>query len=110
MDHHVPAAITRGLRRCGVDVLTAAEDGAADWEDELLLKRAIRLRRVIFTQDDGFLALGHQWQDSGREFAGIVYAHQLRITIGQAVRDLELIAKIMTMDEMTCQIEFVPIH
>lgn len=87
MDHHVPAAITRGLRRCDVDVLTAEEDGAADWDDERLLERATHLGRIIFTQDDDLLAIGRQWQNSGREFAGIVYAHQLRITIGQAIRD-----------------------
>ena len=61
-------------------------------------------------QDDDFLALGHQWQDSGRGFAGIVYAHQLGITIGQAIRDLELIAKIMAAEEMTNRIEFLPIR
>ena len=110
MDHHVPSAITRGLRRCGVDVLTAEEDGAADWDDELLLERATRLGRTIFTQDDDLLVIGHQWQGAGREFAGIVYAHQLGITIGQAIRDLELIAKIMTVDELKNRIEFLPVR
>lgn len=110
MDHHVPAAITRGLRRCDVDVLTAEEDGAADWDDERLLERATHLGRIIFTQDDDLLAIGRQWQNSGREFAGIVYAHQLRITIGQAIRDLELIAKIMAIEEVISQIEFLPIR
>jgi hypothetical protein len=28
-----------------------------------------------------------------KDFAGIIYAHQLRITIGQMVEDLELIAR-----------------
>ena len=70
MDHHVPAAITRGLRRCDVDVLTAEEDETADWDDEPLLGRATRLGRIIFTQDDDLLAIGHKWQHAGREFAG----------------------------------------
>jgi hypothetical protein len=30
---------------------------------------------------------------AGIEFAGLVYAHQFSVTIGQAVHDLELIAK-----------------
>ncbi len=110
MDHHVPASITRGLRRCNADVLTAEEDGAGSWDDERLLQRATHLRRVIFTQDDDLLTIGRDWQNSGREFAGIVYAHQLRITIGQAVRDLELIAKIMAAEEMANRIEFLPIR
>jgi hypothetical protein len=32
-----------------------------------------------------------------------------RITIGQAIEDLELIAKIMTAEEMRNRIEFLPI-
>ncbi len=78
-------------------------------DDELLLERATRLGRIIFTQDDDLLAIGHKWQHVGREFAGIVYAHQLRITIGQAIRDLELIAKILAVGELQNRIEFLPI-
>ena len=110
MDHHVPAAITRGLRQRDIDVLTSEEDRTTDWDDERLLERATRLGRIVFTQDDDFLAIGHQWQNSGREFGGIAYAHQLRITVGQAINDLELIAKIMTADEMRNRIEFLPIR
>lgn len=33
MDHHVPRAITNGLRLRGVDVLTAHEDGASELRD-----------------------------------------------------------------------------
>jgi hypothetical protein len=40
MDVHAPRPITRGLRRRGVDVLTAQEDGAARAPDPELLRRA----------------------------------------------------------------------
>jgi hypothetical protein len=109
MDHHVSAAIARGLLRRGIDVLTAEDDGTADWDDDRLLERATDMGRVVFTQDDDFLAIGYDWQRSSREFAGIAYAHQLRITVGQAVRDLELIANCMTADEMKNRIEFLPL-
>ena len=52
MDHHVPRAITAGLRLRGVDVLTAAEDGAAELADPDLLDRAAVLGRVLFSQDE----------------------------------------------------------
>lgn len=110
MDQHVPAAVTRGLRRRGVDVLTTEDDHAADWDDEEILARATRLGRIVFSQDDDFLAIGHRWQQTRREFTGIVYAHQLRITVGQAIADLELIAKITTADEMRNRIEFLPLR
>jgi len=54
MDHHVPSAITNGLRLRGVDVLTAHEDGTQRLEDPALLDRAGALGRVLFTRDDDF--------------------------------------------------------
>lgn len=108
MDHHVKAAVTDGLRRRGVDVITCADDHTDTWDDEQILERATRLGRAIFTQDDDFLAIADRWLDEGRDFAGVVYAHQLGITIGQAVRDLELIAKVLDPEEMENRVEFLP--
>jgi len=38
MDHHVPKAITVGLRLRDIDVLTAYEDNAGQLDDNLLLQ------------------------------------------------------------------------
>jgi hypothetical protein len=43
MDVHVPMPIARGLRRRGVDVLTAQEDNARRLTDPQLLDRAMGL-------------------------------------------------------------------
>jgi hypothetical protein len=40
MDVHVPTAVTEQLRRRGVDVLTAVDNGARQWSDTRLLERA----------------------------------------------------------------------
>ena len=37
MDVHIPAAITEGLRRRGIDVLTSQDDGTREAADEVLL-------------------------------------------------------------------------
>jgi len=37
-----------------------------------------------------------------------VYAHQLAISIGQAVRDLELVAKILDPGDMQNRVEYIP--
>jgi hypothetical protein len=108
MDHHVPSAITAGLRKRGVDVLTAEEDGSAALEDDPLLDRATSLGRVLFSQDEDLLAIAHQRLLSGREFAGVVYSHQLSISIGQAIRDLELIAKALDPGDMRNRVEYLP--
>ena len=108
IDHHVKAAITEGLRNRGVDVLTCAEDGTDQSDDNEILRRATQLGRTVFTQDDDFLAVADRWLEGGQEFTGVIYAHQLGITIGQAIRDLELIAKALEPDEMRNRIEFLP--
>lgn len=108
MDHHVKAAITDGLRRRGVDVLTCLEDGTDQADDEQILQRASQLGRAEFTQDDDFLVLADKWLKQGREFAGVIFAEQLGITIGQAIRDLELIAKVLEHSDIQNRIEFLP--
>jgi hypothetical protein len=108
-DHHVPRAIAIGVRRRGIDVLTTEADGTADRDDEFLLQRATDLGRVVFTQDRDFLALAAAWQHTRREFTGMVYAHQMRITIGAAIQDLVLIASLMHPDDMRNRVEFVPL-
>ena len=40
---------------------------------------------------------------------GLLYVHQLSVTIGQAVRDLELITKALAPEDMRNHIEFIPL-
>jgi len=72
MDHHIHAAITAGLRRRGIDCITAAEDGAAQTPDVDLLQRATDLGRPLFSQDVDLLAITADWLKSGRPFAGLI--------------------------------------
>lgn len=92
MDHNVPAAITTGLRLRGVDVLTAHEDDHHTVDDPSLLDRATELGRIIVTRDDDFLREAQRRQQAGISFGGVIYAHQLRVSIGQCVDDIEIIA------------------
>ena len=109
VDHYVPSAITRGLRDRGIEVLTAAEDGAEEWEDEAILERATSLLKTVFTQDRDFHVLAQQWQSTGREFAGVVYGHQLEVTIGKAIHDLELLAAVFDPSDILNRVEFLPL-
>jgi predicted nuclease of predicted toxin-antitoxin system len=93
MDVHVRRAVAEGLRLRGVDFITAQEDGAGELSDPALLDRATELGRVLFTQDDDLLREAKRRQQTGGPFAGVIYAHQLNITVGQCIADLELIAK-----------------
>ncbi len=109
MDVHVPRAITTALRLRGIDVLTAQEDGSAELDDGPLLERATELGRILVSQDEDLLREGARLLAENRDFSGIVYAHQLRVTIGQMVEDLELIAKAMSREEWRGRIEYLPI-
>lgn len=108
-DHHVRRAIVTGLRRRGIDVFTAFEDSRADAPDAVLLARATELNRILFTQDDDFLVLADQWRRAGHHFSGVVYAHQLRATLGQIVSDLQIVLEVATDEEMRDIVLFLPL-
>jgi hypothetical protein len=55
------------------------------------------------------LVLAAAWQTGRRDFAGLVYAHQLRVTIGGAIQDLVLIATLMRLEAMRNRVEFLPL-
>jgi Domain of unknown function (DUF5615) len=93
VDVHVPQAITDQLRRRSLDVLTAIEDDSSELLDDELLEHVRSLERVLFTQDIRFKAMAEDWQRQGKPFAGLIFGHQLGGTIGQYVKDLELIAQ-----------------
>lgn len=109
MDHHVDIAITRGLRHRHVTVLTAEEDGTDQLADPRLLERSTALGYVLFTQDAGFLAEATRRQAAGEAFAGIVFARQQVVSIGQCVQDLELIAKVYDLVDMMNRVEHLPL-
>jgi hypothetical protein len=109
MDHNVPRAITVGLRLRGVDVLTAFEDGTSSTGDPELLDRAEELGRVLFTRDDDLLAEAVRRQRDGVRFQGVVYAHQLRVSIGACIEDLEIIAGAGETEDLLNSIVFLPL-
>jgi hypothetical protein len=109
MGVHVPVAITRALVLRNVEVLTAQLDGTTRLDDAALLDRATALGRVLFSQDDDLLAEATKRQRSGQHFGGVIYAHQLDITIGRAVNDLELLAQVGTPEEFANRVEYLPL-
>ena len=92
MDVQVPRPITRGVRRRGVDVLTAQEDGTARASDPDLLRRARELGRLMFSQDEDLIVEAVRCQRAGEPFATLVFARQLDLSIGRCVADLEALA------------------
>jgi predicted nuclease of predicted toxin-antitoxin system len=110
MDVHVPLAITEALRVRGADVLTAQQDDARQLADDELLDRAGSLGRVLFTRDVDLLAEATRRQREGIAFAGVIFAHQLQVTIGQCVRDLELIAGAGEPEDLANRVCYLPLR
>ena len=109
MDVHVPASITRGLRRRGVDVLTAQQDGAILYADADLLDRAGELGRLIFLMDADFLAEAARRQRLGLPFTSVVYVRFLDALIGRCIDDLILLSEPTTEEERTGRIIYLPL-
>jgi predicted nuclease of predicted toxin-antitoxin system len=110
MDVHIPAAITVGLRRRAIDVLTSQEDGTREVDDVALFRRATTLRRILFSQDQDLLDIAREWQHIGQSFKGLVFSAQQGVSIGQCVEDLELLAQCYTEAEIANQVIFLPLR
>ena len=109
MDVHVRRAVTEEPRLRGVDVLTAQADNAARLPDPELLDRATALDRVLFSQDDDLLTEAVSRQRANVSFVGVIYAHQLRITVGQCVDDLALLAEVGEPVDFVNQVTYLPL-
>ena len=108
-DVNVRSEITRQLIQRDVDLLTSEQDGTREFSDSALLDRSTLLGRVLFTRDADLLAEAVMRQRSGMSFAGVIYAHQIHVAIGQCVADLELIAKIGDPEEWVNRVEYLPL-
>ena len=109
MDEHIHRAVTAGLRLRGIDVLTVQEDERTGFPDLIILDRATELERVLFTQDEDFLAEANRRQEQGINFTGIIYAYQLFVSVGDCVRDLEIIAKAGKPDDFVNRVQYLPL-
>jgi len=109
IDENVHRAIADELRIRGVDVLSVRADGKAGTSDPEVLQRAMELRRVVFRRDQDFLIEANARMQRGEAFAGVIYAHQLSVSIGRCVEDLELVAKIGNSEEFFNCIQFLPL-
>ncbi len=102
-DEHGPTAPAEGLRRRGIDVTTTPEVGLQGARDSEHLPFAFAEGRVLFTQDEDFLAIHAQ----GFSHPGIAYCHQDTRSLGEIIRGLVLIWEVYDPDEMAGRIDFL---
>lgn len=103
LDEHCPTVLAEGLRRRGIDVTTTPEVGLRGAEDPDHVRFALAEGRMIFTQDEDFLAI----HAAGIPHPGIAYCHQGSRSLGEIIRGLVLIWEIYDPQEMVDRVEFL---
>jgi predicted nuclease of predicted toxin-antitoxin system len=109
MDQNFHGNVTAGVRRRGIDRLTAGEDGRRAADDDLLLAHAVSLGRVMVSSDQDMVDIAEQWQREGRPFRAVLFGHQLRITVGRAIVDLVYFHDAAMPDDLTSRIFRLPL-
>ncbi len=102
IDESVNIAVASGLRRRGVEALSAREAGNLGLSDKEQIEYAIKNNFVIVTHDDDFLFLAE-----GFKHKGIVYVHQQKYSIGELLIMLKLLWEIADSKDMLNHIEFL---
>ena len=109
MDENVPRQISVGLRLRGVNVLTVQEDQRSGQKDPEIFARATELNRVLFSRDNDMLVIAREKQQADISFPGLVYARPSDSSIGDCVRDLELLAKASVAEDCRDQVQYIPL-
>jgi hypothetical protein len=103
MDQHVPVAVTQGLRRREVDVLTTQEADRCGFSDREQLRFAQADGRVLVTFDDDFLAMAA----GGVQHTGIAFCAAAKYSVGELIYVLLLLHDVLDTADMKNHIEFL---
>jgi predicted nuclease of predicted toxin-antitoxin system len=103
----VSVAVAEGLKRRGVEALSARDAGNLGLTDEQQLAYAQALNMVLFTHDEDFLKIAHERLMAGQPHSGIIYVHQQKLSLGEMIRRLKVIAELLTEDDFLNHIEFL---
>jgi predicted nuclease of predicted toxin-antitoxin system len=103
-DENIETAIIVGLRRRRIVVISSSELGYRGKSDEFHLKKASELEAVVLTHDVDFLKMATV---PGARHKGIIFAHSKYVAIGECIRGVELIARVLTDEDMKNHIEFL---
>lgn len=101
-DESVNVAVPEGLKRRGIIALSARDLDKLGLTDEEQLETAILNRAVIFTHDADFLRIA-----SRKNHFGIIYVPQRKLSVGECVRKLKVMAETLCQEEMCNKVVFL---
>jgi predicted nuclease of predicted toxin-antitoxin system len=102
IDESVDVAVAEGLKRRGIAAFSARELGKLGMTDEEQLETATLNKAVIFTHDADFLRMA-----ATKNHLGIIYVHQQKLSTGECIKRLKVIAEIRRQKEMRNKIIFL---
>jgi len=100
----------RACAAVALNALTAFADGMHEEDDPVILDRATAWGRVLFSMDQDLLAEAARRQRAGIAFSGVIYAHELHVTIGMCVNDLELLCAALDPPDIENQVFRIPLR
>lgn len=99
--------VAAALRSHEVEVQTTSELGRKGLADEEQLSFGATGGRVVYTTDQDFLRVAHQWLQEGRTFAGIAYHEPGQRSKRDILEMLLLMNAIFGPEDMLNRIEFL---
>jgi predicted nuclease of predicted toxin-antitoxin system len=106
-DECVDGRVLAGLRRRGVDVVSAQDEGLLSASDQQHIRRASELGRAVVTADQDFLAIVNDLRRRGQPFSGLFYI-QHGTSVGDTVRNIADAAEILDPPAMENWVEWIP--
>ena len=103
----VDVAIAEGLVRRGVEAFSARNSGNLGLTDAEQLSFAKEEKASLFTHDTDFLRIAAQWIEEKKTHHGVIYCHQNAYGIGDCIRNLKILATVLTSEDMLNHIEFL---
>jgi predicted nuclease of predicted toxin-antitoxin system len=106
-DHNILRGLIRRVPH--LDYVLVHDVGLTSQPDQVLLKWAARMHRIIMTHDDRTMVpYANQLVRQGQPMTGVILVPQ-RLRIGRAIDDLELIVKCYSESDMRDRIERLPL-
>lgn len=103
-DENIEYSVIEGLRRRGIEVISARELGYSGKPDGFHIKKAFEMNAVILTHDVDFLIMADRQEINHK---GIIFSHSVKVSVGQCIRGVELVTNILTEEDMENHIEFL---
>ena len=103
-DENVPLAVSKGLKRRGINIFTVQEAKLLSKNDREQLKYAFQQQRVIITHDSDFLTLIRKEKIEHR---GVLFFTR-QVDIGEAIEEIEKIWLLYSAEDLRGAVLFLP--